>query len=300
MTSECGNLTMVSPVPGQDAVIAGIAQKGLWKSTDGGATWTHLGTGSGSAVITNRPSAIVYDPTNPSIFWESGIYNGGGVYRTTDGGVTFQQLGSVTHVDSVVVDFSDPQRRTLLAGGHESGQRLWRSTDGGATWTNIGANLPAGTGFSSNPVILGPSTYLVNSNPNWGGSAGVYRTTDGGTTWTQVTTLGTGGAPAVVGNAIYWRYWSNLVKSTDGGLTWTNLSPNLSIDPTVLPDGRLLAASSSSLVVSSNGGITWTSFGATLPYTPAGAIYQPTRHAVYAWHWDCGSVVLNDAIERLQ
>src|SRR5579859_4326621 len=158
MPSECGNLTMLSAVPGSNTIIAGIAQKGLWASSNNGASWTHLGSGSGSAVITNRPQWITYDPTHPGVFWEAGIYNGGGVYKTTDGGSTFQQLGNVTHNEYVSVDFSDPNRQTIVAGGHERSQYVWKSTDGGQTWSNIGLNLPSGTGFSEFPIVINSQT----------------------------------------------------------------------------------------------------------------------------------------------
>src|SRR6185369_11119165 len=78
MSSECGNLGLVSANPCSDMVIAGVARAGLWGTEDGGKTWVKLGAGAGSAVITNRISAIVYDPAAPGTFWESGIYNGGG------------------------------------------------------------------------------------------------------------------------------------------------------------------------------------------------------------------------------
>jgi hypothetical protein len=301
MSSECGNLTMLSAIPGQDAVIAGVAQRGLWRTTDGGASWTALGTGQGSAVITNRPSSIVYDPNGASTFWESGIYNSGGVYRTNDAGTTFQRLGSITHIDQVSVDFTDPNRQTLVAGGHEAAQTVYRSTDGGSNWTNIGVNLPAGTGFSSNPIVLGPNTYLVNTNTSWGGgSPGIYRTTNGGSSWIKVSALGPSGQAVVTPSGIYWRVGASLAVSADQGLTWSSVGSGLSVDPTLLPDGRLLAATTSHVVVSADGGSSWTIVGPTEPYAPAGAIYLPARHAVFVSLWDCGSVVLPNAIERLQ
>ncbi|HEY0552115.1 MAG TPA: hypothetical protein VGF13_21115, partial [Verrucomicrobiae bacterium] len=106
MPSECGNMCLLSPVPGQDKIIAGIARRGLWQTTDGGATWTALGQGAGSDAIINRPSEIVYDPKNANVFWESGIYNSFGVYLTTNGGQTFQHLGKIRHNDAVSVDLS--------------------------------------------------------------------------------------------------------------------------------------------------------------------------------------------------
>src|ERR1041384_2425469 len=86
MPSECGNLCLLSVVPGQDKIIAGIAKRGLWQSVDGGATWIALGQGASSAPIVNRPSEIIYDPKDPSRFWESGIYNSSGIYETTNAG----------------------------------------------------------------------------------------------------------------------------------------------------------------------------------------------------------------------
>jgi len=114
MASECGNMTYVSAKPNEDLVIAGVAQRGLWGSTDGGMSWHQLGSGGGSATITNRPGSIIYDPVRTDVFWESGIYNSNGVYRTDNGGSVFRSLGSIHHNDSVSVDFSDINRRTLL------------------------------------------------------------------------------------------------------------------------------------------------------------------------------------------
>ena len=80
MASECGNISLVSARPDRDQLIASVSLHGLW-STTGAADWTALGTGAGSAPISNRGSKIVFDPDHPDTFWESGIYNGGGVFE---------------------------------------------------------------------------------------------------------------------------------------------------------------------------------------------------------------------------
>jgi photosystem II stability/assembly factor-like uncharacterized protein len=304
MASECGNLTILSAVPGSDRIMAGVALKGLW-ANNSGSTWTHLGEGAGSDTISNRPSWIVYDPTNSAMFWESGIYgNGGGVYRTTDGGNTFLRLGSVFHDDFVSVDFSDPARKLLLAGGHEMSQTVWRSLDGGQNWTNIGTTLPANTQHSTNPLTVNAQTYVVNSSGGGaqGSTVGVYRTTNGGTSWQQVSTQGPSGPPLVTATGtIYWPlYFGSLLKSTDSGVTWTQVGSNLqAVPPIQLPDGTLVAVGQTNLMRSADGGATWAAIGAALPYAPASLIYSPSRQAFFISHWNCGPVVLPDAVMKL-
>ncbi len=301
MPSECGNLTMLSAIPGSDTIIAGIARQGLWASNNSGTSWSNLGTGAGFAVITNRPSWISYDPLNSAIFWESGIYNGGGVYKTTNGGNTFQQLGNIGHIDFVSVDFTDPNRQTLLAGGHEQSQKVYKSTDGGQTWTNIGVNLPAGTGFSTSPLVINSQTYVVNTDRSWGGgSPGIYRTINGGTSWTKVSSFGPSGPPLLASNGtIYWSVGNSLVKSTDSGLTWTQVGSGLqNVHPIELADGKLVSVGGSTLMISADGGVSWSPIGPTLPYNPPGVIYSLSRKAFFIWNWNCGGFVLPDAVMK--
>ena len=304
MPSECGNLCLLSVVPGQDRIIAGVAQRGLWQTTDGGVHWTALGQGDGADAIVNRPSRLLYDPKDAGIFWESGIYNSSGVYHTTNGGQTFQHLGSVKHNDDVNVDFADPRRRLLLAGGHEQSRTVWKSVDAGQTWTNIGATLPEGSKFSSNPLLLDATTYLVNAS-GWGkGTGGVYRTTDGGTSWTGVSTLEANGAPLVASDgSIYWllMYDRGVIRSTNRGETWTQAcgsGPLKGSKLIELPDGRLAGVANKSIKVSTDHGATWAAVLDATPVQPAGVIYAPARQAFFIWNWDCGNKVLTNAVWR--
>jgi photosystem II stability/assembly factor-like uncharacterized protein len=297
-------MCLLSPVPGQDKIIAGIAKRGLWQTTDGGATWTALGQGPGSDAIINRPSEIVYDPKNANVFWESGIYNSFGVYHTMNGGQTFEHLGKATHNDNVSVDFSDPQRRTLLAGGHEQSRTVWKSVDGGQNWTNIGATLPEGTKHSSNPLLLDASTYLVNAS-GWGkGTGGVFRTTTGGATWTQVSALEANGTPLSASDgSIYWQlvYDRGLIRSTNQGQTWTQVCGGGVIKGSriiELPDGKLAVNGGKNIKVSSDHGASWTAVGEPTPVPIAGLIYAPARQAFFIWHWDCKDKVLTNAVWR--
>jgi hypothetical protein len=300
MQSECGNLTLVSTTTCSKRAIAGVAAKGLWATEDGGKTWAALGTGSGSATITHRPLAIVYDPLDSGVFWESGIYSGGGVYRTSDGGKTFLPLGSISHNDLVSVDLDDPSRKTLLAGGHEQKQTLHRSSDGGQTWTNVGAKLPANAHFSSLPIVIDRATHLVGAC-GWGsGTCGIWRTTNGGESWTMVSDFAVTGAPLrALDGAIYWPLGaSGIAVSRDAGMSFIRATTtNITSAPLIeLPDARLVAVGHDHLLLSSDGGGAWTPLGETLPFAPSGVTYAPLTRTFFVWHWDCGNVVLPDAI----
>jgi photosystem II stability/assembly factor-like uncharacterized protein len=306
MPSECGNLQLVSAKPDMDMLITGVSKQGLWASRDGGKSWSALGTGPGSASITNRITAIVYDPTTPARFWESGIYNGGGVYVTQDDGVTVTALGNITHSDLVSVDFSDPARKTLLAGGHEQSQTLRRSTDGGATWNNVGGGLPANTNCTS-PFVVDAMTHLVGCGGYGGGPTGIWRTVDGGTTWSQVTASGGAGAPLHASDgSIYWSSpgGAGLTRSTDQGQHWTDVAGAgvIAGRPLVeLPNHWLATLGPSSVVVSKDLGATWSQATNALPYSDAvGVTYSGPQKAFFVWHFTCfgNTAVPADAIMR--
>jgi hypothetical protein len=309
--SECGNMSFVSAKPDEDLLLAGIAQQGIWASSSDTADWIQLGTTSTSATITNRTTTLVYDSARPHTFWESGIYNAGGVYRTDDDGVSWIQLGDVTDNDLVSVDLSDPQRRTLLAGGHESPGVLLRSVDGGDNWTDIGPLLPASAGDSSFPLVINGQTLLLGTWRSDG--AGVFRSTDGGGTWTQVFAGGVYSHPLTAADqTLYWLRENNqgLIKSTDHGATWSQVAGSGifavlgSADLIELPDHRLAALGLSALIVSKDQGVTWVAVSSPLPFSPTGLTYSAFRKAFYVWHFDCtpvhfpGDPVPPDAILR--
>jgi photosystem II stability/assembly factor-like uncharacterized protein len=300
MPSECGNLTIVSAVPCSTRVIAGVAKEGLWASDDGGASWARLGQGAGSASIVNRPSAVIYDPLDPARLWVSGIYNGNGVHRSDDGGETFAALGDIGHNDLVAVDFADPARATLLAGGHEQKQTLYRSSDGGQTWSNDGASIPAEAHFSSLPVILDAQRWLLGTC-GWGdGTCGIWRTIDAGESWSMASDAAPQSTPLrAKGGKLYWSLsGGGLTRSDDDGETWSESGAGGlgGAPPIELPDGRIVVVGNERLMISADGGDTFTPLGEPLPFAPAGVAYSSVQKRFFVWHWDCGEVVLSDAI----
>jgi len=306
--STCGNMGGVFPNPAGDVLIAGVAGDGLFSSTDEGTTWVSLGTAKGSDSVINRITSVVFDPDDATHWWESGTY-GQGVYRTQDDGKTLAQQGDVAHTDLVAIDFSDPQRQLLLAGGHEQSRTLNRSKDGGKTWEAIGDGLPDSTNCTL-PLIIDASTYLVGCGGYGGGVTGIYRSTDAGKTWQSAT--GSGGFVAPLRTSDGVIYWvsangNGLARSLDDGETWVDVIKTGGVirafTPIELSGGRIAAVGGQALIVSSDQGETWKAVSSAFPIdNPLGIAYSEKSGSYYIWYNTCGfngSVpVPEDAVQR--
>jgi len=299
--SECGNLSYVSAKPGEDKIIVGLAQYGLLAKAHADEEWVQLGQGEGSASIINRCNAIVYDPADSQVFWEAGIYNAGGVYRTDDGGETFVDLG-LTHNDVISVDLTDPERQLLLVSGHEMSHRLNRSLDGGMTWEDIGDKLPDEPGVCPNPLILDSDNYLIGCVSAGGGKKGIWRTEDAGKSWEQVSDVAGATVPLVATDgSIYWVGENNegIVRSDDEGRTWTKpfgAGVLSQVNALELPDGRIAAVAQKQIAVSSDQGEHWKLVTVETPFIPTGLTYSAEGKAFYVAHWTCDNKVPKDAV----
>jgi hypothetical protein len=214
--------------------------KGVFKSTDGGATWTNIGLRTAPYI-----GAVIVSPRDANVVLVAAQGRGGrggappsqteegrGVYRTTDGGRTWTRVLPATGVaaadaSDLYYDFSDPA--VVYASAATSGTGISRSTDGGVTWQLIaGRGLPDGARISAFAVSSGTHgkrAYAVAGSGGRGAAAsrGLYRSDDGGETWT----LGTQRL-ASAGGKIYadpqnpdvvYLTGTSIYRSADGGKT---------------------------------------------------------------------------------
>jgi photosystem II stability/assembly factor-like uncharacterized protein len=176
---------------------------GVYRSTDAGKTWTHLGLEN-----TRHIGRVRVHPTNPDIAYVAALGNlwapspDRGVYKTTDGGRTWTKVlfvDSLTGVVDLTLDPSNPVvlyaaayqrlRRAWGFNGGGPGSGVYKTTDGGRTWTKLTNGLPAGDKGRIGLALAASAPRILNAIVEHATEGGIYRTEDGGATWTKMHTL---------------------------------------------------------------------------------------------------------------
>jgi photosystem II stability/assembly factor-like uncharacterized protein len=203
-----GNRTSaVVGVPGQPNIYyVGAASGGIWKTTDGGTHWAPIFddqpvSSIGSLAVAPSDSNVVWAGTGES--WiRSHISVGNGIYKSTDAGKTWANVGleKTGRIGRVLVDPKDPNTVCACALGHAYGPQqergVFRTTDGGKTWERT-LFTDEGTGCSdiamdaNNPRIMLAGMWPLEIH-TWGRvsggpGSGLFKSTDGGVTWKRLT-----------------------------------------------------------------------------------------------------------------
>jgi photosystem II stability/assembly factor-like uncharacterized protein len=258
-----GRAVAAAGVPGDlNTFYFGAVDGGVWKTTNAGVTWTPIFDAQSVASI----GAIAVAPSDPKVIYvgtgesdiRSDLASGDGVYRSADGGKTWENVGlhDTRQISRIVVD---PQNANIVyagALGHAYGPNdergVFKSNDGGVHWTKVLDQGPE-TGIADlaiatdHPNILFAATWHTH-RPPWStyapidaAGSGIFRSQDGGTSWNRLTDSGIPegdwGRPAIAvspdGKRVYALIddgkKSGLYRSEDGGDTWTlkNSDPRL-------------------------------------------------------------------------
>ena len=201
-----GRITSLVLHPTNPKIIyAGAATGGVWKSTDGGVTWTNVFNGStsiGSLILSPANPEIVYVGTGEGNPGGVAIYPGNGIWRSTNGGQSWTNLGltNTGQIGKLAIQPASPNRIFAATLGRYRSRTqdrgVYRSDDSGATWKRV-LFLNDTTGACE--VLIDPSnqnriyaalwnryrplTYSIIGGVN----SGLWISTDGGDNWTQAT-----------------------------------------------------------------------------------------------------------------
>jgi photosystem II stability/assembly factor-like uncharacterized protein len=265
---------------------------GIYKSTDAGKTWTHLGLRNGQQI-----PQIVIDPRDPNRLFVAvlghpyGPNEERGIFRSTDGGQTFEKVlykDENTGANDVELDPSNPD--TVYAAMWEARQGPWengawsgtgggifKSTDGGKTWRQLTKGLPEEGVVQANIAIAPSDPKRLYSALATSRGTAIYRSDDAGENWSQATTdarpaarIGGGDCPmlAVDPKNSEIVYSASVVtwKSTDAGKTWTGIRgapggddyQKIWINPE--HPSIFLITGDQGAIITVNGGDTWSSW----------------------------------------
>jgi len=254
---------------------------GVWKSNDGGTSWSAL-TDSQSTLFTG---AIAIAPSNPSVIYAGTgnptvatySYTGHGLLKSSDGGATWSLVGTSTFdrraISQVVVSPTDAN--TVYASVSQPGANgaagttgVFKSTDGGATWSNTTASISTSESFTD--VVIDPTNaqtlYCAVGTYVGAPANGVYKTINGGASWSLAGNFQSG-----IANG-----WIKLaISASSPQVVYASVAASGVIaEPTDFPIGTLYR-----MYRTSNGGSTWNTLSNTPDYL-AGAGYFASALAV--------------------
>jgi photosystem II stability/assembly factor-like uncharacterized protein len=306
---------------GSDDIRSNVSTgRGVYKSTDAGKSWTFVGLRE-----TGQIGAVRIDPTNPDVVYVAAVGNAftsnpeRGVYRTKDGGATWEKVlfisdstGAVDvevqpgHPNVIFASMWRGQRTpwTIISGAHEGG--IYKSVDGGDHWTKLGGGLPAGLFGKSNIAVTAANPdrvyALIEARPG----SGLYRSNDAGEHWQLINTQ-----PTLITRPFYYTTLAadptnadvvyggaeSFFKSSDGGKTFRRMptphgdNHDMWISP---KDGNtMIQSNDGGANVSYDGGRTWS----TQDNQPTAEIYQVATdnqypYRVYGAQQDASTVIV--------
>ncbi len=310
---------------GEDTIRGNVSRgDGVYRSTDAGRTWTHLGLDD-----TQQITRVRVNPTNPDIAYVAalghvwGPNEARGIFRTLDGGKSWNKVLYVddkTGASDLCMDPDNP--RILYAGFWQVGRKPWtlesggtgsgiyKSTDSGDTWKRLEGGLPTGIlgriGLAVSPARPDRVWALVEAE-----KGGLYRSEDGGAKWTRVNSENRLRQRAWYYSCIYadpknpdtvYALNVTFMRSQDGGHTFTAIpTPHGdNHDLWIAPEDpqRMIEGNDGGATVTVNGGESWS----TLMNQPTAQFYRvavDTRdpYWIYGCQQDNTSVAIKSRAE---
>ena len=213
---------------------------GVYRSTDAGRTWTHVGLTSTTSI-----GRVRVHPTDCSVAYVAALGNlwkpnvDRGVYKTTDAGRTWTKVLSIDSLTGATDLAMDPRNPNVLYAatyqrlrsafgfnGGGPGSAIYKTNDGGATWTKLENGIPSGDKGRIGLAISQSNPNVLVATIEHATEGGTYRSEDGGATWRRTSRVNPRpmyySAPFIdpTNDKRIWLLGTNIVKSEDGGTTF--------------------------------------------------------------------------------
>lgn len=253
-------------VSNPNVYFAGAVSGGIWRSVDAGATWTKVSHPSSHAAVsciaqdtrTGKRNTLYYGSGesigNSASKSFSAYYRGSGMYKSTDGGLTWNKIASTAtqvnkasnwdFIHAIALDASRNDSDIIYAALKRG---IFRSNDGGTTWSNV---IPTTQDASFSHVMVSSTGIVYASISSNGGNNGGFWRSENGLTWKKITSPSFpithvrtvfdiapsnenilyffSGTPGTGANgASLWKYQYLSGDGSGSGGAWTNLSPNI-------------------------------------------------------------------------
>lgn len=251
---------VIDPSNSSTVYLATQSEGAVFRSTNGGGSWTALNAG----ITASQISAVVIDPSNPTTVYAATTSNA--IYKSADGGASWFEanLGFTTLLTlSLAID---PNTTTTLYAGTMNrgfGEGVFKSTNGGSSWTRVGFGVVSPV----RKIEVDPSNSSVIYAATFG--SGIYKSTNAGATWTQINSgLSDTNVQDLVLDPLnsavaYAGTASGLFKTTNSGSTWvlsdaglTNTDVlALAVDP--VTTSTVYAGTNGGIFKSANGAGSW-------------------------------------------
>ena len=285
---RAGRVTAVAGIPGQPSIYYfGTPGGGVWKTSDGGRTWKPIFDDAHMPSI----GAVAVAPANPNIVYVGSgeQLEGNGVYRSTDAGTTWANVGltDVHHISSIVVDPKDPN--VVLVSTYnfsfpDPQRGVFKTTDGGKTWSKVffkddKTSVSDMCAAPDAPRVIYAASFALPFDPNnrrGTPEAQIFKSTDEGATWQQAGETGLPANPrgrvgvtvaaGTNGKRVYAIMSQGFFRSDDGGATWQQSTK----DPRILGSGYF----SRTYADPNNGDVVWVMQTSTYRSTDGGKSFQ--------------------------
>jgi hypothetical protein len=271
----------VADAPG--TLYVGSSGYGVWKTTNGGSSWSQISTGTNStSVNAGRNWCMAVDPSDSQTVYTCSGYSAGGIWKSSNGGQDWTDILAQVESDptvgtndfyNVAIDPNNPQH--ILVTSHSNWQPfnggtaagVLESTNAGNTWTLHPPTESWGAGHyifflgqtDDGSVDIAGQYWILTTQ-----DSGIWRTDNGGTSWTQVATWTmTHGMESMYRSqstgALYLGSIGEIYRSTDNGVTWQATGAQSSSDGYggIVGDGQHIWAMLANTGVSTGGPYQW-------------------------------------------